>query len=911
LEYGKDTQEIPWHTLSEEEVLTILNATRYGLTSEEAEERLEEYGLNELEKTEGSSRIELILRQITNPLIYLLIAAAGISLLTDHFIDAGAITAVVILNTTMGTLQEWRAERALESLRQMAAPHAKVRREGKEILIPAGKVIPGDILLLETGDRVAADARLLDSNELTVNESALTGESEPVCKEPGQHPPSYPVADRDNMTWMSTSVTGGRGIAVVVGTGMDTAIGEIAGEVKKTEREKTPLQKRIHRLSIFIGGAAVGLAVVVFILGLLRQYAVGDIALFSVAAAVSAIPEGLPAVISITLALGVKRMADQNAIIRQLPAVETLGSTTVICSDKTGTITKNEMTVVKIWVADQAYTLTGQGYTPQGDICREGEEEALPLIPDDIQTLVTIGGLANDAQLNQDGDTWNIIGNPSEGALIVLAHKLGIDVEHLISKQPRTQEIPFSSTNKYMATVHEIPDEGTKKAYVKGAPERIIGFCTHILENGQKKELDEAYLHHINEINRSFADKALRVIAGAYRDLTEAQDKVTRSTVENDLVFVGLWGMIDPPRSEAMEGIKDAQRAGIRIVMITGDHAVTTAAIARDVGIIQHDERVMTGQELDELSEEELTEQVRDTTAFARVTPMHKVKILEALKKNNEIVAMTGDGVNDAPALKGADIGISMGQAGTEVAKEASDMVLTDDNFATIVNAVEEGRVIFSNLRRVIFYLITTNLGEILTLVAALIIGLKLPLTAVMILWINLITDGVCDVPLGIEPKHRDVLHHPPRSPDEGILNRSTLMRILMLAPIMALGTLGLFAYELTAGSVAHAQTVAFSTLAAFQWFNALNARSSRLSLFSIGFFSNRWLLRAIGGAIVLQLFAIYSSPGQSIFGTTALSIIDWILIISVASSITLFDELVKRLKIYERKWHLSKRGVM
>ncbi|MBU7044465.1 MAG: HAD-IC family P-type ATPase [Theionarchaea archaeon] len=899
-EHDNSSQKIPWHALSENELINKLDSTPHGLSTEQAEERLKKYGPNELEKAKETSKIKLIIKQITNPLIYLLLAATLLSVLTGHFIDAGAIIAVVILNTAMGTFQEWRADRALESLRQMASPHATVRRDGNEIVIPAGVVVPGDVLILETGDRVAADARLLNSEELTVNESALTGESEPVVKEPGQFPESHPLADRKNMIWMSTSITGGRGIAIVVSTGMNTAIGTIASEVKETKREKTPLQKRIHRLSIFIGGAAVGLATVVFILGILRSYNVGDIALFSVATAVSAIPEGLPAVISITLALGVKRMADQNAIIRQLPAVETLGSTTVICSDKTGTITKNEMTVVKAWVAGKTYSVTGEGYTPEGSIYREGEDDPLSEIPDDLNTLATIGGVANNAQLNHT-DTWNILGTPSEGALLVFTRKAGINLHDLKIQQPRKKEFPFSSAHKYMATVHDV-EEGNKMMYVKGAPERILQFCTHILENGEKVELDESKLRHIREINAAFANDALRVIAGAYRELIPAHDTlhIDRSTVENDLVFVGLWGMIDPPRPEAIEGIKNAQRAGIRIVMITGDHAGTAYAIARNVNIIQLGEQVMTGQQLDDISEDKLVERVKNIGAFARVSPMHKVKILDALKHNNEIVAMTGDGVNDAPALKGADIGISMGKTGTEVAKEASDMILTDDNFATIVNAVEEGRVIFNNLRRVIFFLITTNLGEIITLISALIIGLKLPLTAVMIIWINLITDGVCDVPLGIEPKHQNVLDIPPRSPDTGILDRSTLLRILILAPLIAIGTLGLFTYNLKIGSVAHAQTIAFTALAAFQWFNALNARSSRLSLFSIGLFSNRWLLGAIGGAILLQLLAIYSPPGQLIFNTTALSGLDWVLILSVTSSILIVDEILKQLKVYD-----------
>lgn len=805
---------------------------------------------------------------------------------------------MVVLNTIMGFVQEWRAERALAALRQMAAPRAMVLRDGQERLIAASLVVPGDILLLETGDRVAADARLLKSDDLEVDESALTGESQPVFKQPGRHPESQALIDRTNMVWTSTSVTAGRGRAVVVATGMDTVIGEIATEVRQTEREETPLQRRMGRLGTILGIGGILLASGLFGLGILQGYEIIEMVLFSVAVAVSAIPEGLPAVISVTLALGVQRMARRNAIIRRLPAVETLGSTTVICSDKTGTITKNEMTITRMWVGRRTYTVTGQGYEPEGEIYPE--DGALPHeLSDELRTLLTIGSLANNARLIHNEKGWWIEGDPTEGAILVVARKAGFNIDQLKRQQPRKAEIPFTSEQKYMATMHPAPDRSV--VYVKGAPERVIDFCTHMLEDGKRVELDESRRQIIKEVNTSFARQALRVVAGAYRDLPADTEKLDRSLAQSELTFAGLWGMVDPPRPEAIKAINDARGAGIHVVMITGDHAVTASAIAEKVGISRGAGQAISGSQIEEMSKEELADQAMTVGVFARVSPAHKLKILEALKEKGHIVAMTGDGVNDAPALKGADIGVAMGKTGTEVAKEAADMILTDDNFATIVNAIEEGRVIFSNLYRVVAYLITTNIGEVFTLTAALMLGMPLPLTAIMILWVNLVTDGACTVPLGVEPKHWDVLKQPPRAPGSGILDRFLVRRLLLLSPVMAVGTLGLFAYELQIGSFQHAQTVAFTTLVSFEWFRALSARSSYLSLFSIGILSNRWLIAGISGAILLQLGAVYSGPGQVIFSTVPLSLTDWALIIPVASSILIFDEILKRLGVYGR----------
>jgi len=896
----RDESEFAWHALPEQELFQQVSSGESGLKSPEVPHRLEQFGHNSLEVQTEKSTLKLVTHQLHHPLIYLLLGAAVVSAVAGHAVDAFVIGGVVVLNTLLGVVQEWKADRALDALKRMASPQARVLRDGKPEKITSSQVVPGDVLVLETGDRVAADARVLESTELAADESALTGESEPVRKDAGMLDEKTPLADRTNMLWSSTAITSGRGKAVVVATGMSTALGRIAGQVRSTGREQTPLQRRLARLGTVLGLAGIGLAIIVFVVGLLRGFELMEMILFSVAVAVSAIPEGLPAVISITLALGVQRMAGRNAIIRRLPAVETLGSTTVICTDKTGTITRNEMTVTAIWTPGHTYSVTGTGFRPAGEIQRNAESEGTDLLCPEAELLLEIGVLNNNAELISDDGAWRVRGTPTEGALVVVARKGGLDDKHLRKGRPRLAEIPFSSDRKYMATLHGPTPEGKQSvALVKGAPDRVLEFCSHIYENGARRELTGEDRDVIEAQIDEFANRALRVVAGGIREFSNRQTKLQQDDVEGGLTFVGLWGMVDPPRPEAIQAIADAQQASIRVVMITGDHATTAAAIAREVGITNHDDEVVTGGQLDGMSDEELSRRVRSTGVFARVTPAHKLRILQALKAHGEVVSMTGDGVNDAPALKGADIGVAMGETGTEVAKESADMILTDDDFATIVHAVEEGRVIFSNLRRVVFFLITTNIGEIITLTAALIIGLPLPLTAIMILWINLVTDGACTIPLGIEPMHRDVLDQPPRPPSEGVVTMPVLRRMLLLAPVMAIGTLGLFAYALNGGTVEHAMTVAFTTLAAFQWFQALNARSSRLSVLAIGVFSNRWLWAGIGVAVALQLLVVYTPLGHELFGTVPLAWADWLRIVPVAASIVLFDEFFKALGIH------------
>ncbi len=889
--------QTPWHALPTDEVLHRLDAHPDGLTSAEALRRLAEGGPNELRTMAEPGVARLVFKQLRSPLIYLLFFAAMISAVTGHPVDAGVILIVVAVNALIGVVQERRAERALDALRQLTAPRALVLRDGVTVAVAARDVASGDVLVLEAGDRVAADARLLESIELRVDESALTGESNPVVKMPGLHPARRALADRVNMVWMSTHVVSGRGRAVVTGTGMRTVLGEIAGEVRAVPRADTPLQQRMRQLAGLLGTAALVLSAVIFLLGLLRGYDVYTMLLFAVATAVSAIPEGLPTVISVVLALGALRMAARHAVLRRLPAVETLGSTTVICTDKTGTITRNEMTVTRLWVDGAVLTVSGEGYAPEGEI--RPVEAMPPAAYPDLDALLILGCLVNNAVLEVTTRGWEVQGDPLEGALLVAARKAGLSPETLQYDNRRLDEIPFSSATQYMATLHHPAGLPQTVLYVKGAPERILASSRFVLEQGRRVLLTDERRRQLLAVQEAFAAQGLRVLAGAYRELPYDQREAEHAEAEQKLTFVGLWGMLDPPRQDAIHAIHTAQQAGIRVVMITGDHLLTAISIARQAGILHPDEDSISGEELDELSDIELRLRVRRLAVFARVSPSHKLRVVNALRDNGEIVAMTGDGVNDAPALKSADIGIAMGVTGTEVAKEAADMVLLDDNFGTIVNAVEEGRVIFGNLRKVVFFLITTNLGEIITLTVALLIGLPLPVTAVMILWVNLVTDGLCTAPLGMEPGLADVLQRPPRRPHAGIIDPPMLRRMLVLAPLMAAGTLGLFAYALRVTDFVHAQSIAFTTLVAFQWFHALNTRSQNMSIFRLPLLSNPWLFGGILLAVLLQVLVVEWGPARLIFRTDPLTLVEWILIILVSSSILIVDELFKAFRVY------------
>jgi P-type Ca2+ transporter type 2C len=889
----KTTENIQWHSLSIEETFEKLKSSKEGLSDSEAKERLEKYGKNELEDKEKVSVIKIIWKEINNPLIYLLLAASIVSILTDHIIDAGVIFAIVILNTAMGTWQEYRAEEAISALKQLTSPKAKVLRDGEEKEIENTEVVPGDIIIAKSGDKISADARLIKANELETDESIFTGESESVAKGTEKLKEGIPVSEKKNMVWMSTTVTNGKARAIVVATGMKTETGKIAAKVSETEREKTPLQKKLNKLGKYIGGGAVFFAGAIFVAGYLMGYDTIEMLLYSVAAAVSAIPEGLPAVISITLAIGIRRMAARKSIIRRLPAVETLGSTTVICSDKTGTITKNEMTVIRIFSDGKIYKITGEGYNPEGKFTPEDDkdENINDEMPESLEKLLQIGTLANDSKLKKaENERWSIEGAPTEGAILVASEKAGSDYKKLRKEKERIAEIPFSSKRKYMATLHK--DKKGNNIFVKGAPETILDFCSKYFEGNKVKDLTEEKRKELNKINEELAGEALRVIAGAFKETDKSE--LSKEDVEKDLIFAGFWGIMDPPREEAIDAIKKCKDAGIRVIMMTGDNSKTASAIASQVQISQKDDETVTGNDIEKMEDNELEKKIEKVNVFARVTPSHKLKILKALKAKGEIVAMTGDGVNDAPSLKGADIGVAMGQSGTDVAKEASDMVLTDDNFATIVNAIEEGRLIFNNLRNVIFFLVTTNLGEIILLTSAIIFNLPLPLTAVMILWVNLVTDGPFAPAIGVEPKHYDLLKDKPRDPKENIITKAFFIRMLILAHVMGGGALFIYLFTLDNDNFEYARTVTFTMLAVFQWANAFNARSETQSIFQIGLFSNKWILIANAIVMVLQLGVIYTPFGNKIFGTVPIELSDWGLIIAISFTILIADELRK-----------------
>jgi P-type Ca2+ transporter type 2C len=887
-----------WHALATERVAALLGTRPAGLTASEAAERLDTSGPNSLQATKPPGVLSLFLQQLASPLVILLIIAAAVSLIAQHPVDAIVIALVVVLNAVIGTTQEWRAEEALEALRRLSAPHARVVRDDEVSVVDAADVVPGDVLLLETGDRVAADVRITEATELTIDESALTGESDPVEKYVAELDSATPLADRRNMAWTSTAVTAGRGLGIVVETGMQTVIGQIARDVQQTEREETPLQARLARLGVYIGIASVTAAISIFLFGIWRGIDVVEMLLFAVAAAVSAIPEGLPAIISVVLAVGVQRMSRREAIVRRLPAVETLGSTTVVCSDKTGTITRNQMTVVRMWTPAGTYRVEGDGFAPVGRILTDEDVPADLTAAEEtgLRLQLEIGLLANNAVLQHDTDHWSVQGNPTDGALLVVAHKGGLRLDDYELRE-RRDEIPFTSSRKYAATLNTW-DEGAR-LLVKGAPERLLAACTRVLVGDAVHALDSVARAEIQAANDDLAEQALRVVAAAYRDMPAQATGTDRADAEADLVFVGMWGLLDPPREEAIAAIASAHLAGIRVVMITGDHARTATAIAKRVGIVGPGDQVLSGEDLDALSDEDLRTRVARVAVYARVTSEHKLRIVSALKAQGETVAMTGDGVNDAPALKAADIGIAMGETGTEVAKEAADMVLADDNFATIIDAVEEGRVIFANLRRVVAFLMTTSSAEMLMLVAALVLGFPLPITAVMILWINLVTDGITGIPLGLEPKHSEVLRQPPRPPDEGVLTGVAVSRVVVLAIIAATGTLALFAWESQTKDLAHARTIAFTTLVAFEWFKSITWRTSNQSVFTVGLFSNRWLALVLAIAISLQLAAIYTPVGQLAFGTVPLSADEWARVIVVASTVLFLDEFGKLI----RRW--------
>jgi Ca2+-transporting ATPase len=827
----------------------------------------------------------MFLRQFLSPLVYILVAAAVIKWVVSGWFDATVILATLLIMAVIGFVQESRAEKAMEALLQLAAPRAKVRRGGQAQSIPARDIVPGDIILLEAGDRVPADARLLESSNLKVNEAPLTGESMPVDKHTDVLRGDLSVADRRNLVYMGTAVTYGRAVAMTVATGMRSEIGGIAGAIAAARPVPTPLQKSIANLGryiLIVTGITLALLAVV---GYVRGLPWLEILVVAIAAAVAAIPEGLPAVVTVVLAVGMRLMARRNAIIRQLVAVETLGSATVICSDKTGTLTLNQMTVKRLWQGGRWIEVEGEGYDTRGGF-RTGEAKLDAASDPDLALMLRGGALCNDALITGEDKSRSILGDPTEGALVVAAAKAGFTKEKLELAQPRFDEIPFQSERLYMATLH--PEGEGRAIFVKGAPERILGLSSHYLKGGQRVALDEDGRRVVLEANATLAADAMRVIAVAWLHQPVGDEELLEDEFRGQLTLLGLAGMTDPPREEAIKAIARCRQAGIRVVMITGDNALTATAIARQLGLPEG--RTVTGAELAVMDDPALEKAVADAPVFARIEPLHKLRIVTALKKQGEVVAMTGDGVNDAPALKSADIGIAMGITGTDVAKEASAMVLADDNFASVVAAVEEGRAIFDRLRNVLFFLLSTGLGSLLAIILAVGWTGASPLVAVQIIWVNLVTGTIIAIPLGLEPKLGNELARPPRHPKVGLVFPGLLFRIFLVAVLMAVPIAILFAWALANRSLAEAQTLAFCAMVVVQWLLVYTARSDEVSPFRISFLRNRWLLLSLLGALLLQLAVIYLPFLQPVFKTAPLGWDEWGMVIGASLAVFLVE---------------------
>lgn len=892
-------EKLPWYEQSIEEVSANLNTSpSTGLTPGEVKLRLEKYGPNELEHKEGPGVLQMLIAQLKDYMVIILLAASLVSILVNEVVDALVIIGIVIINAVLGVVQEYRAGKALEALQKMSAPNAKVIRDGKELSVPARELVPGDLAVLETGDYIPADVRLVSSINLKVEEAALTGESVPVEKDADERlNGDIGLGDQTNCGFMSTLVTYGRGSGIVTATGMDTVIGSIARMIQEDVQEDTPLQRKLAQLGKILGTACLVICAVVFGLGLWRGEELLAMFMTAVSLAVAAIPEGLPAVVTIVLALGMQRMVQHNAIMKKLHAVETLGSTTVICSDKTGTLTQNQMTIVKMYTLGQEIDVSGDGYNPEGTLTIEGRDVNLSEQPA-IARLMEIQALCNDARLERvtDGgmDEWRIIGDPTEGSMIVAAAKAGIDRDEINHAQPRLQELPFDSQRKLMTTFHQMKD-GQFAAFTKGAPDILVERCTHIMHSdGSIAAITPDDINTLMDQNKSLASQAFRVLAMAFRILPEIPAHPTPEKDEQGLTFCGLVGMIDPPRTEAIKAIKVCKSAGIRTVMITGDYRETAAAIARQLGIVSSDEEVLTGGELNQMSDEQLDEAVKKVSVFARVSPEHKVRIVQAMKNNGHIAAMTGDGVNDAPALKRADIGVAMGITGTDVTKESADMIITDDNFSSIVAAVEEGRVIYSNIRKFVFFLMSCNVGEILIIFLSMLLGWEIPLLPIHLLWVNLLTDAFPALALGTEKKEPGLMDAPPRDPNESILNRDMLVNIAVQSLVMTVAVLISFYYGWQNYGIDMGRTYALVTLISSELLRAYSARSEKLPVWKLGVFSNRNMNLAAVVSFGLLLVIMFIPVLRDIFNVELFNFWDWDFAIIMAVLPLVFGELTK-----------------
>ena len=867
-----------YYSLNSKDVLKSLNTSEKGLSSKEAEERLQKYGQNVLEDEARIHPLKIFVEQFKSPVVWVLLAAMIITFSLNELIDFFVIFAVVIINAIFGFWQEYKAEEAIAALKKLTSLKATVLRDGIEKEIDSALLVQGDIILLETGDKVPADARIIESLNLEVQQASLTGESLSVEKNETiiSVKENISLADQSNILFSTIIVTKGHAKAVVVSTGMNTEIGKIAKLIKETKQEETSLQKQLKVLAKNLTISVVIIGAVVFLADILLKKEFVETFTKSVALAVAAIPEGLPAVVTISLALGIQRMSRKNALIRKLPSVETLGACSVICTDKTGTLTHNEMTVKQIYVDKSIVDVGGSGYEPEGIFTKTTKS---------LKLLLEIGALNNDSKVRKDENSeWTVIGDPTEAALLVSASKAKINVEYLHEKYPRVGELEFSPERKRMTTIHKVSSK--KIAYSKGAPEIVLELCNRISINGEIFRLSREEKKKIIEVNENFAKRSMRVLGFAYKEISEEN-----TLIEEQMIFVGLQAMIDPPRREAREAIKKCETAGIKVVMITGDNLGTAVAIAKDLGLKG---KAITGIEIDKI--EDFNERVEEFVVYARVDPIHKLKIVEALQKKGHVVAMTGDGVNDAPALKKADIGIAMG-TGTDVSKEASHMILADDNFSSIVSAVEEGRTIYNNIKKFVEYLLSSNIGEVLTIFFASIFALSSPLIARQILWINLATDLLPATALSLEPSEIDVMKRKPREKNEGILNISRWMIMLLTGVLMALGTLAVFEFYSPDLNIQKAQTIAFTTLIMYQLFNVLNQKSEDKSLFKVGVFSNKWLIISVLISLILQVVVVYVPFMQNLFGTVALGIIDWLWIVLVSSTVLWFGEVVKLMR--------------
>jgi Ca2+-transporting ATPase len=935
---AKDGQS--WHALSHEDILIQLETrSDHGLTQAEAEQRLQLYGPNQLTEAPPTSFWRMLFQQFNNFVVIMLLAAALISALLGDWIEAAAIMAIVVLNAALGVFQERRAEQALAALRKLAAPEAHVIRDGSHHTIPAHLLVPGDLVLLEAGNYVPADLRLIEAVNLRVAEAALTGESVPVQKNAGiRLEARVPLGDRKNTAFMGTLVSYGRGKGVVVATGMHTQIGLIAEMLQAVEHEPTPLQNRLDQLGKTLGWGALAICGLVFLVGLLNGQHPLEMFMIAVGLAIAAVPEGLPAVVTISLALGMREMIKRHALIRRLSSVETLGSATVICSDKTGTLTQNAMTATRLWVDDQFFDISGNGYHPSGDFLVDGQRVQLGDYPAAL-TALWVAALNNDATLEVSGasdgrGTYRIVGDPTEGALVVAAAKAGAHVAELNQAYPRTQEVPFDSTRKRMVTIHNLANpqaEDISPFYdqrlvdwdailVKGAPDVVLDLCTHYQRmDDHIVPLDAARRTAVLAANDRMTQEALRVLGVAYRVLPEAPGVEAVARLEENLVFVGLIGMIDPPRAEVPPALAIGRQAGIRTVMITGDYPNTARAIAESIGLLEPGHQVLTGNELNQLDAAELQRQVNHTDVFARVSPEHKLRIVEALRANQAVVAMTGDGVNDAPAIKRADIGVAMGITGTDVAKESADMVLTDDNYASIVSAVEQGRIIYANIRKFVFFLLSSNVAEIMIIFLATLAGLPTPLTVIQLLWLNLLTDGAPALALAMERGDSDVMRRPPRPKHEPIINRTMQLGILIQTITQTGATLGAFIlgllWHLKAGDVLPpganpllfvlqydwrgvdvqtAETMAFMTLSLCELFRAYTVRSERQSVFRLGIFSNKYMQFAVGLSILLLLLVVSVPFLHPIFNTHTPALREWGVVLALSLIPAVSEELTK-----------------